>query len=87
MKILCRIAQGFRMFFDWIFDMFDALFNKHKLMRRGIIAWLLGTLSYLMYRMLPVITPDQLMSLYSQMLGMFGAFTGFYIYLRNKDKD
>lgn len=87
MKLLCRLSKGISLTFNWFFDMFDSLFNKHKMMRRGVIIWLLVTISLLLIFMTPLLDAGQLMSVFSQLLGAFGAFTGFYIYLRNKDND
>lgn len=85
MKILCRLAEVIRLTVDFFAGILSSLFNKHKLMRRGVIIWLLVTISLLLLFMSPKLDAGQLMSVFSQLLSAFGAFTGFYIYLRNKD--
>lgn len=84
---LCRIAEGFKLLIEFILGIFDSLFNKHKLIRRTIIIWLLAVLTYILISMMNLLTPELMVSVYNKTLAAFGAFTGFYVYLRNKDGD
>jgi TRAP-type uncharacterized transport system fused permease subunit len=87
--ILCRIANVASLGVNWIIDLVDSLFSRGKLMRRSIMFWLLLALTFILYliSVQPDITVEQLIKVYGITIAAFSGFSGFYIYLRNKDGD
>jgi len=87
MKILCRLAKGVRLTFDWLLDMIDSLFNEHKLIRRTIVIWSLLIISWATYQIIPKLEQGHSVTALGMIIGVFSGVTAFYIYLRDKDGD
>ena len=63
------------------------LFEKHKLVRRTVVAWAMGMITFAtiqVYSDLTIVTPA-VVSLYTVTVGLLGTAIGFYQFLRNKE--
>ena len=87
MKILCRIASGIRMSFDWFMSMIDALFNEHKFVRRVIVFWAMLIISWAVLHVIPRLNDGNLLTAFSFVIGLLATMIAFYQWIRNKDGD
>lgn len=87
MKILCRISLGIRMAFDWFMSMIDALFNKHKFVRRTIVFIALGLITWTVLNAIPRLEQGHLLSALIAVIGILGSAIAFYQWLRTRDGD
>jgi succinate-acetate transporter protein len=84
---LCRVANGIRLFFDFIFSFVDSLFNEHQLIRRTIVIWSLLIITWCVYIIIPKLEQGHSVTALGMVIGVFSSVTAFYIYLRDKDGD
>jgi len=87
MNLLCRISLGIRMTFDWFMGMVDALFNKHKFVRRSIVFWALLVITWSILHALPRLEAGNLLTAFGLVIGILATVIGFYQWLRNRDGD
>lgn len=86
MKLLCRLANGIRLTFDWLMSMFDALFNKHKLMRRTIVFWAMLLITWAVLNSMPRLEGGHLLSGLIAIIGILGTAITYYQWSRNQEK-
>ena len=84
---LCRIAETFRLIFDWFMAMIDSLFNEHKFVRRFIVFWAVAIITWAVLHALPRLETGNLLTAFGLVVGILATVIGFYQYLRNKDGD
>jgi len=66
----------------------DRLFNRHKLMRRGIVLWAILAVSVAMYAIIPRITGDTgLVAALTAVIGLVGTAIAFYNTARDREND
>lgn len=87
MNILKIIGKPIREIFDFIFGLFDSLFNEHKLVRRTIVFVALGLISWTVYTVIPKLEGSHAVTALISVIGILGTAIGFYQYLRGKDGD
>ena len=87
MKLLCRIASGIRLTFDWFMSMIDALFNKHKLVRRTIVFIAMALITFTVYTIIPKLDGGHAVTALATVIGILTPVLAFYKWQRDKDGD
>ena len=85
MKILCRLAKGIRLTFDYILDMIESMFNEHKLVRRSIVLFAMYEIDYALRASLPRIVEGNLVTALIAVIGILSTALAFYTIERNRD--
>jgi hypothetical protein len=85
MKILCRVALGFRMLFDYLFSLIESLFNEHKLVRRAIVLFAMYEIDYAVRISLPRLNEGNLVASLLGVIGILATALAFYTIERNRD--
>ena len=70
-----------------LIDWFDRLFNKHKLVRRGLMIWAIWIITWVIQRVfadLTLITPSVATAL-ATVVGILATVIAMYQWSRNKD--
>lgn len=70
---------------DWLLNLIERLFNKHKLVRRSIIAFVLVLIGWATLHTFPKLQGDLLLKAYLAVLGIITPILGFYKWLRSKE--
>ena len=84
---LCRIAKGIRLVFDWLMSMVDALFNKHRLVRRIIVFIALALITFSVYVIIPKLDGGNAVTALGLVIGILTPVLAFYKWQRDKDGD
>ncbi len=87
MKYLYSFFDCLKTFVDWILSIIDALFNKHKLVRRTIVFWAMALVSWSIIIVLPKLEGVTAKDALVIIIGLLTVVIGFYKYLRDKDND
>lgn len=83
--ILCRIATGITLGFNWFISLFGSLFNAGKMVRRSIVYFAMYEIHFVIHSQM-----DRLEGLYLQIviiavIGMLATVLHFYTTDRNQD--